>query len=394
MIAASSPAPAAAAQAAPPCIVVAGLCARPLVESARQAGWRAIALDLFGDADTRRASVRWERVGDAATFSIDATALRCALLRAAREPGVIGWVAGSGFESLPAALDLRIPGLPLLGMDATAVRRVREPASFFEVLDRLGLDHPEVAFEPPADPEGWLVKCAAGCGGWHIHRARECSATASGVYWQRLQPGEPMSALFLADGAQARLIALNRLVVRPHGDLPYVFAGAIGPIRDEALAQQMGTVLARLVPAFGLRGLGSLDFLAHDGRAFLLEINARPSASMVLHERAWPGGLLQAHVRAAQGVLPAAPASQPAGVRGCLTVYADRPCRVGLALAAELAQSTDCHDLPAPGARFAAGEPVCSVSTAGAHPDAVLAELDLHAARIRQRCGSAEELVA
>ena len=394
MVSASSPEPAAAAQVSPACIVVAGLCARPLVESARHAGWRAIALDLFGDADTRRASVRWERVGDAAAFAIDAAALRCALLRAAREPGVLGWVAGRGFESLPAALDLRIPGLPLLGMDASAVRRVRDPVSFFEVLDRLGLAHPEVAFELPADAEGWLAKCAAGCGGWHIHRARECSASASGIYWQRQQPGEAMSALFLADGAQARLIALNRLVVRPQGDLPYVFAGAIGPIRDESLMEQMQNVLAELVPAFGLRGLGSLDFLAHDGQAFLLEINARPSASMVLHERAWPGGLLHAHVRAVQGALPSAAAWQPPGVRGCLTVYADRPCRVGLALAAHLAQSTDCHDLPAPGARFGAGEPVCSVSAAGAHPDAVLAELDLHAAQIRHRFGSAEELVA
>jgi predicted ATP-grasp superfamily ATP-dependent carboligase len=387
-------APAAAAPAAPACIVVAALCARPLAESARHAGWRVIALDLFGDADTRRVSVRWERVGDAARLAIDPTALRSALQRAAREPGVIGWVAGSGFESLPAALDLRIPGLPLLGMDASAVRRVRDPVSFFEVLDRLGLAHPGVAFAAPADPDGWLAKCAAGCGGWHIHRARACSASADGVYWQRLQPGEPMSALFLADGTQARVIALNRLIVRPQGDLPYLFGGALGPIHDEALAAQMQRALAQLVPALGLRGLASLDFLAHEGQAFLLEINARPSASMVLHERAWPGGLLQAHVRAMQGHLPQDPPTHAPGVRGCLTVYADRPCRVGLALAADLAQAADCHDLPAPGARFGAGEPVCSVSAAGAHPDAVLAELDLRAGRIRHRFGSAQELVA
>ena len=37
-------------------LVVAGISARIMAESARQGGWRVVALDLFGDLDTRRAS--------------------------------------------------------------------------------------------------------------------------------------------------------------------------------------------------------------------------------------------------------------------------------------------------------------------------------------------------
>jgi predicted ATP-grasp superfamily ATP-dependent carboligase len=376
-------------------VVVAGLWVRPLAESAGQAGWRVVALDLFGDLDTLRASAWWMRIGDPASFSIAPASLYEALRRAAREPGVIGWIAGSGFEALPEALEMDIPGLPLLGMDASALRRVREPASFFATLDRLQLAHPAVSFEAPGDPQGWLVKSASGCGGWHIRAAADANVPgAGGVYWQRFQPGEPMSALFLADGVRAQLVALNQLLIRPLGGFPFIYHGAVGPIRDDALARHIEQILARLVPALALRGLGSLDFITQDGRAWLLEVNPRPSATMVLHTQAWRGGLLQAHVRAVQGALPNAPPAHAAGVRGCLAVYADRACRVDAALAAQMAASADCHDLPAPGSTFAVGEPVCNVSAEAADPQAVLAQLAARAAELRDRLTSCEELAA
>ncbi|MBC5782221.1 ATP-grasp domain-containing protein [Ramlibacter sp. USB13] len=374
-------------------LVVAGLWVRPLAESATRAGWRVVALDLFGDADTWRACARWERIGDPAAFAIAPGLLRGALERASREPGVLGWVAGSGFEGMPEALDQRIAGLPLLGMAGEAMRRVRAPASFFGKLDRLGLEHPAIAFQSPADPAGWLAKDAGASGGWHI-RAAEDDARTTGVYWQRFQPGVPMSVLFLADGAHARVVALNRLLVRPLGDAPFVYHGAIGPVRDAVLARRMEAILALLVPVFGLRGLASLDFIAHGQHAWLLEVNPRPSATMVLHDAAWPAGLVDAHVRAVQGWLPPGPPAHAGGVRGNLIVFADRACRVGAALAADLARSTHCHDLPVAGATFAPGEPVCSVSACGSDQDAVVRELDARAAGVRARLAQEEELAA
>lgn len=371
-------------------LVVAGLWARPLAESARAGGWQVIALDLFGDADTRRASLQWHSIGDPATLAIEPAMLRAALRRAAEEPGLVGWVAGSGFESMPQALDWEVAGLPRLGMGGAAVRRVREPVCFFGMLDRLRLDHPAVSMTPPARPEGWIAKSATGSGGWHIRAAG--GAAGAGIYYQRIQPGEPMSALFVADGTRARLVALNQLLVRTLGALPYVYTGAIGPIRDEALARRLELALAALVPAFGLRGLASLDFIAHAGRAWLLEVNPRPSATMVLHDRAWPGGLVQAHVRAARGELPAMPADHPPGVRGHQVVFARAPCRVDAALAEELVHAPDCHDLPVAGARFAEGEPVCSVSAEAGSAEAVRAALQDRAEHWQQRL--CEELAA
>lgn len=375
----------------PDTVVVAGLSARMLAESARQAGWRAIALDLFGDADTRRACAWWRRIGDAAACAIAPARLREALEHAAREPGVIGWIAGSGFEGIPDALEAGGPGLPLLGMPVAAVRRLRDPADFFATLDRLGLAHPPVCFQPPSPAEGWLRKSFGGSGAWHIRPADPQEGCGAQDYYQRVQAGEARSALFLADGAHARIVALNRLLVRPLGALPFLYMGAIGPLRDAALTRTLQDALDRLVPAFGLRGLASLDFLAQAGEASLLEINPRPSATMALHGRDWPGGLLRAHVLAVRGILPAIPAVPAPGLRGCLTVFADRPCRVGLGLAAELTRSPHCHDLPAPGERFLPGQPVCTVSAQGTSEEAVLSQLDARAAQVLRSLRPLEE---
>lgn len=376
-------------------MVVAGLWVRPLAESARRGGWDVIALDLFGDADTRRASVAWARIGDPSAFALSPALLQGELRHAARAPGVVGWVAGSGFEPIPEALAMEIPGLPLIGVPAAAVRRVRKPDSFFTTLRLCGLAHPEVLLQAPARPEGWLVKNSSASGGWHIRPADAAGLPQRGqVYWQRLQAGEPMSALFLADGRGARLVALNRLLVRPLGELPYVYHGAIGPVQDEALARRIESALALLVPAFGLRGLASLDFLDDGGTPWLLEVNPRPSASMVLHDDAWPGGLMRAHVDAAQGRLPREPAAHAAGLRGSLIVFADRPCRIGPEQAMALAMAPDCHDLPAPRTAFAPGEPVCSVSASGHDDAAVRAALDARAAAILGRLQSLEEHAA
>jgi uncharacterized protein len=351
-------------------LVVAAVSARTLAESAAQAGWRVIALDLFGDLDTRRVSTRWAPIGDPATLVIDPQRLHTALEDAAHEPGVIGWVAGSGFEAAPDLLDAAPHRLPRLGMAGDAVRALRDPRHFFATLDRLGLPHPAIAFDAPADATGWLVKRGAGTGGWHIRDAVHAGHLHADSYFQQVQNGTPMSALFLADGRSARLVALNRLTVRALGRHPHVYRGAIGPIDDAALQSQVAAALTQLVPAFALRGLASLDFIAADGVPQLLEINPRPSASMALHANAWPGGLMRAHVEAAQGRLPATPAVHPPGLRGTEILFARRACRVSAALAAQLAAATDCHDLPhwggTAGMPFAQADPVCSVSAQGA----------------------------
>jgi predicted ATP-grasp superfamily ATP-dependent carboligase len=285
-------------------------------------------------------------------------------------------------------LDAGGVALPHLGTTSACVRRLRDPAAFFGALVRLGLSHPPTSLVPPRDPAGWLAKRAGGCGGTHIRRA---AATPRGpdTYYQRVQPGVPMSALFLADGRGFRLVALNRLIVRPVNDRPYVYVGAIGPLSQPALERTIEQALAALVPEFGLRGLASLDFIA-DGPAgaHLLEVNPRPSATMQLHAHAWPQGLMHAHVQAARGRLPATPPRHGDGLRGHATVFADRAARIDIASAEALAQSRHHHDVPAAATCFARGDPVCTVSAAAAGLDETARLLQRRADAVLNRLSS------
>lgn len=369
-----------------PVLVVAARSARLLAEgAARGGGWRVIALDCYGDADTRRAAARWESIASSdGAARIDAERTLAALAGAAREPGVIGWIAGSDFECAPELLARGAALLPLLGTAPDAVRRVRDPRGFFAALDALGLPHPETRYEPPAEPRGWLRKLARGSGGWHIRPAGDADHDHDdGAYFQRDVAGQPLSALFVATAAGARLIAVNAMIVRPLGaHHPHVWRGAIGPLAlPDAQRADLQAVLDALVQAFALRGLASLDFVEDAaGRPWLLEINPRPPASMGLYPEL---PLLEAHVAACRGEpLPAFPPLH-GEMRGSEIVLAREALVLSDDGARALAAAGDCHDLPAAGARFDAGDPVCSVSARAADAAAVAARLAARRQQLR-----------
>ena len=364
-------------------LAVAGISVRMLAEAATDDGFEVVALDLFGDADTRRACAQWCPIGTPASLRIDAELLLVALGKLARRGDVAGWIAGSGFEARPNLLERGAAWLPLLGTQADAVRRVRDPQAFFGFLEAQAIAHPPVRMTPPDDAAGWLVKEGGGCGGWHIRRAGSTEAVREAHYFQREMQGTPMSATFIANGSDATVLGFNRLIVRPFGARPFVFCGAVGPVPlPSEVAAGVGAALRSIAAAFALRGLGSLDFIL-DGRGFsVLEVNPRPPASIALYGRrfvpAATHGVVAAHVRACiDGELPQWPAPTANNpVRGTEIVFTSRPLWLEEDAVARLAARAGCHDLPAFPTRFAAGDPLCSVSASAANADAVQSLLD------------------
>jgi predicted ATP-grasp superfamily ATP-dependent carboligase len=184
-----------------------------------------------------------------------------------------------------------------------------------------------------------------------------------------------MSALFLADGERACRVGLSRQDIRQVGEAPFVYHGAIGPRQDATLAAEVDRALALLVPAFGLRGLASADFIATPQGPCWLEVNPRPSATMVLYDGLLPRGLVHAHVQACAGRLPEM-SRHVVELRGHCIVHAEVPIAVDQTLSDALADRPHTHDLPQPGARVGAGEPLCSVSARAASEAEVRAALD------------------
>ncbi len=378
-----------------PVLAVAALSARMMAEAAQADGFGVIALDLFGDRDTRRAAEQWRPIGDAAALRIDGPQLLAALRELAARGDVMGWVAGGGFEGLPELLAEGAAILPLLGTAPAAVRRVREPAQFFGFLAAQHIRYPETQFQVPRDSRGWLLKNAHGSGGWHIQHAASFlgSGSARGAslpahhYFQRALPGIPMSATFLANGRDAIVLGFNELLLRRMGSRPFVYGGALGPVPlPHAMAATIKAVLGKLAAEFSLCGLGSLDFIREqaDGERFaVLEVNPRPPATLWAHAHRLARGAMGAHVQAClQGLLPAPmplarPQDLPApdGVAGLDIVYARRPLVLNAAAAQRLAAWPAAHDLPWSATAFETGEPVCSLSARGAHATEVKARL-------------------
>ena len=350
-------------------LAVAAVSARMLAEAAAHDGYEVVALDLFGDADTRRVSERWRSIGAAGSLQIDGARVLDALQALARQGGdaVIGWIPGSGFEGRPELLDAGAQLLPLIGTPADAVRRVRDPGEFFGALAAHGIAHPPMRADAPADAEGWLLKDARGCGGWHIRHAaaaRDAAPASASIYFQRAMPGVPMSATFIANGDRAMLLGINELIVRPFGARPHVYGGCIGPVAVTAdLARRIGDAARVLSAEFGLRGWCSLDFICDGDAIGVLEVNPRPPASLSVYAQR---GLIDAQLRAClHAELPPAGAFAPRRVGGSEIVYAKRSLTLDQIGAQHLAHRPDVHDLPVAGARFAAGDPICSLSATG-----------------------------
>ncbi|GLU32696.1 ATP-grasp domain-containing protein [Trinickia caryophylli] len=376
-----------------PLVAVAGLSARMLARSAAQAGLRVAALDAFGDRDTRAASSIWFDVAGPG-LSIDRARVADALRRLARLPRMIGWIAGSGTEPFVDEL-AEARGLPPLIGNRAPAAAVRDPHRFFALLDALGIAHPAVSFARPPGP-GWLFKRADGCGGTHIVRAGEARDGDIGRgYFQREAQGRACSALFLAARGKARVIGFAEQSSTAAGTLPYLYTGAIGPVAlPAACAARVCDAIARICRETALVGLNSFDFLLNDdGDISVLEINARPSATMALYEAAWPQrwplGLLAWHLDACRhGRLPGETGideGPPSTCVGQQVVFAPSALVCTQALSDACLADPACRDVPMPGTRIGAHEPLCTIVASARTPAAVRQALEHQRAAVLQR---------
>lgn len=376
-----------------PRLVVAGLSVRAQAEAAQRDGYEVVALDCFGDADTRAASVAWAPIGRPGGEGIERGRLLAALqgaVQAAASVGreCLGWWPGAGFEDQADTLAAGAAVLPLLGSPPQAVAAVNDPAQFMARLQAWGMPHPEVRWRRPPSPEGWLLRGAGGCGGQRIRPARadDPDPPPPGHCWQRRARGLPMSMTVVAAGAAGvALVGFNQQWPAPLPTVPFRFSGVAGPV---PLPGRCPTALlgmaARLSADFDLRGVVGLDFLWHGDELQLLELNARWPASAALYAEA--GGLVDAHLAAClHGQLPG-PALQARWqglpLSGLQYVFAPAPWPLRPSHLMQLAGEPGLHDRPALPQGVPAGAPLCTLSGRAASVAALRHEFDERTRRL------------
>jgi predicted ATP-grasp superfamily ATP-dependent carboligase len=244
------------------------------------------------------------------------------------------------------------------------VRAVKDPRSLAEACARLGVPHPAISLAAPPD-DGWLRKRIGGAGGEHIAPAIAGTPPAEGYYLQRRVAGQPVSALFLADGERALVLGLSRQWADPAPGQPFRYGGAAQPaVLPPGQMSALRAGLDGLSRAFGLRGLNSADLLARDDSFFLLEINPRPGATLDLFPAC---RLFALHVAACNLRLPAAAPREPLPTAAAI-VYAP----AAVIPPPGFAWPDWASDRQAGGVAVAAGQPLCSVRAAGADAEATV----------------------
>jgi len=338
---------------------------RMIAQAAVHAGFKPLVIDLLGDCDTRvyaadfrmARSLAWPDLKQAVEFFIGHYPV-----------GLL--VYGSGFECCQDSLYQLAKRIAVAGNQPGVFARLNDKALFFQVLANQNIPFPETRFTRPAPGNGWLIKPKSGQGGVGVRPAVGRFANAGACYWQKRQLGVPHSALFLADGENAKVVGFNRQwAVNLGAGQEFMFSGIINHADIPMPLQSAITAwIKAVVPLFSIRGLNSLDFMVSGDRAYVLEVNARVPASMQLYG----GGLLRQHIEAGQKPLPLGrEVSRATECRAYQVVYAPEDIKIP----DDCVWPEACVDLPPAGSICRKGRPICSIIAHHPQPGVVLQQL-------------------
>ncbi len=258
---------------------------------------------------------------------------------------------GSGFEQQPELLEKISSRHPLIGNQPQVVAALKNPETFFGLLEHQHIPYPPTRLDKPGSNHGWLVKRRGGSGGTHIRRGGQAGRHE---YYQQEIVGQPVSVLFLTDGKSARVVGYNQQWQAPESGLPFCYGGAVS--RAVILPQTkagMESVVHKIVQATGLCGLNSMDCLVDGDRFFVLEINPRLSSTFSLYDGPW---LLRQHFQSCAGKLDIGeiPGS-PAKAHKIIFALAD------WVVPGDVSWPEWAADIPMPGSVIKMGRPICSV---------------------------------
>jgi predicted ATP-grasp superfamily ATP-dependent carboligase len=373
-------------------LLITGASTRAAAYSALRAGLAPTCVDLYADRDLR-AVARCERI----PLDQPIPALVASFVAAAKRHAPSAWLYTGSFENYPDQIDEIGSVHRLWGNPGSVLRAARDPFRLADSLNQAGLASPDIRPDPRGLPRdgSWLVKPLASGGGAGIGAMTDQTRLgADSVYYQRRVPGRSYSALYLGAHSRASMIGVSRQFHGVDGQ-PFVYRGSVGPVRlSSTLEAQLVAIGDRLAAEFGLIGIFGIDFVIHEGRAWVLELNPRYTASVEIFELAVGSSLLLEHRRVCDSELPEQASRPLRGPRvvGKWIVYATRrlifpdlPIRTPRN--DQLYEIPEVADVPDTGLVIDRGRPVLTVFGSGAGPRQCLASLRTNVNQWRRRLG-------
>lgn len=323
---------------------------RMLAQKAKQAGYRPFVIDCFADIDTLESAIDCEKVA-----SLSKDYVKNAFWQLKKRYSINQAIIGSGLERHLGCYEFLDNNVKLLANKFDSFKAVQNHVDFFATLKQYDIRHPEISIQPPAIDQNWLFKPFFGEGGIGVKKYQLGYPHEEPGFWQKFQPGIPMSILFLADGQQFYVCGYQTQWTTSQADLGYVFSGVMTqPEVSYKIQQQVEKWVGQLVDIYHLVGLNTLDFIANHETCFFLEMNARPSASIQLYNES----LLKMHIQMCKGQLfDWQNDDDGCPYRGYKILYAASDCE----MTHEIQWPEWCVDIPPRSTLISQFEPICSI---------------------------------
>lgn len=353
-------------------VLVAGFATRHVAQSAARAGYEVCAVDHFCDQDLfwyTRDRIKFE----------DLVELPEAIDKMCRRYSFDFAVATSGAEEI--AFPVKLCGTP-----KEKIGRFLDKLATQNFFEKNSVPVPRIA---GVGIYPVMAKPVRGAGGWRnaiLHTAEEERAWVSlypGVPYlrQEIAEGIPASVCCIADGSNARAIAVNRQILRDSGESAFGFSGSVTPF-DHPLAGQMKAIAEKIAAESGCVGALGIDFVVGRDTAYAIEVNPRFQGTLDTVEMACGCSIFQYHVNACAGQLPGVLQAGEYAARRIL--FADRD----MTLKADLKELAPLvSDIPWPGTFFEEGQAVVSISGTGGSQEEALSVLDKNISTVRQYMG-------
>lgn len=353
-------------------ILMVGLSVRAMAESAVNSGYAVVALDAFGDQDTKALAKAYSLSRD---FHVPYSPE--ALLEASHHFTFDFVAYTANLENHPGILELILRNHPIIGNPPSSVRSVRSWMGLFADLRGAGFSVPETVIASDSfkmnPSRRWLTRPLLSGGGHGINFLHGEKVSEDRHLLQEYISGKPCSACFLADGHHCVVLGITEQLVgmpqfRSHGfcycgsllPLPELLIPGIGP----AIVEQVRSIAKFLTQSYGLIGLNGIDFILHGDQVYTIEVNPRYSASMELIERAYGLPMFHLHVEAAlHGTLPEFRLEgrlSESSFFGKAILFADRTAIVPNT---QNWAVRDIRDIPMPGDKLHLGNPICTMLT-------------------------------
>lgn len=329
---------------------------RFLAQAAQRENHPVWVIDSFADKDTLTIADRYLQLPDFQQLS-EQTLLKALQQISDLSPCLL--IFGTGIERFYPIIEHLPAHIHYVGNCPETLDTVCQPSSWFALLKTLKIPFPDIQQHAKA---GYLFKAKQSWGGQHIQLNH--SQNSPEGYYQRHIEGISGSVLFLADGQQHYCLSVNQQYCQNPAKGDFTLAAISNSLALSSLhLAALDTILDKLTQSLALKGFNALDYIIDsDNRLYVLELNPRPSASMVLLDLTLP--LIDLHLLACeQKMLTHIPPTITK--RHLHFCFADRE----IVIPDHFVWPVYCADLPTDGSHIQTGEVICSLLVSGADTD-------------------------